>query len=258
MTMPLDDRLRGLPPDAFHDLLVKIAEIDAFRGWWEGRNPFGASALDRMKRRAIEVSARVSTQISSRGLSDVRREALGSRRGAGNPEGAGLTDEAGYRELLGVVFDGHKDMQFGEELLLQLHARLLRYSAKDQRHRGKYKTVPEPLSPYRRRPMESPALRPTSPDLVPREMKVATEWAANRLGSAEFHPLLVSANFILEFLAIRPFADGNGRLSRALTNFLLLRSGYAYVPYASLEKVIADKRRKLAEEEARREVRKER
>jgi Fic family protein len=52
------------------------------------------------------------------------------------------------------------------------------------------------------------------------------------------HPLIIIAVFIVSFLAIHPFQDGNGRLSRVLTTLLLLRSGYAYVPYSSLESVV--------------------
>jgi Fic family protein len=66
------------------------------------------------------------------------------------------------------------------------------------------------------------------------------EWTRDKLKGDEFHPVLVIANFIVEFLAIHPFHDGNGRLSRILTNLLLAKSGYTYVPYASLEKIIED------------------
>ncbi len=52
------------------------------------------------------------------------------------------------------------------------------------------------------------------------------------------HPLLIVAIFIVVFLAIHPFQDGNGRLSRILTTLLLLQAGYAYVPYSSLESVV--------------------
>jgi DNA-binding transcriptional ArsR family regulator len=58
--------------------------------------------------------------------------------------------------------------------------------------------------------------------------------------SGEIHPLIVIARFIVEFLAIHPFQDGNGRLSRGLTTLLLLQSGYDYVPYSSLERVVEE------------------
>lgn len=69
-------------------------------------------------------------------------------------------------------------------------------------------------------------------------MLEAIEWANEQFETRAIHPILVIANFIFEFLAIHPFTDGNGRISRALTNLLLLRAGYGYVPYVSLDLII--------------------
>ena len=63
-------------------------------------------------------------------------------------------------------------------------------------------------------------------------------WTRASLDQGEIHPLLVISIFVVVFLEIHPFQDGNGRLSRILTTLLLLRAGYAYVPYGSLESVI--------------------
>ena len=79
---------------------------------------------------------------------------------------------------------------------------------------------------------------PTPPYLVKPEMQIAIEWANEELEKKEIHPLLIVANFIFEFLAIHPFEDGNGRLSRALTNLMLLQQGYKFIPYVSLEEII--------------------
>ncbi len=70
-------------------------------------------------------------------------------------------------------------------------------------------------------------------------MTALVSWTDKTLGRGDLHPLLVIAIFIVVFLAIHPFQDGNGRLSRVLTTLLLLPcSGYAYVPYSSLESVV--------------------
>ena len=69
-------------------------------------------------------------------------------------------------------------------------------------------------------------------------MTELVDWTRDALASKALHPLLVIAVFKVVFLEIHPFQDGNGRLSRVLTTLLLLRSGYAYVPYSSLESVI--------------------
>ena len=69
-------------------------------------------------------------------------------------------------------------------------------------------------------------------------MQELVEWTDDALEKNRFHHLLIIANFIVEFLKIHPFEDGNGRLSRALTNLLLLRSGYQFVQYVSHEQLI--------------------
>ena len=69
-------------------------------------------------------------------------------------------------------------------------------------------------------------------------MSELTAWLIEALDSKVLHALLVIAVFIVVFLEIHPFQDGNGRLSRVLTTLLLLRAGYSYVPYSSLESVI--------------------
>ena len=80
----------------------------------------------------------------------------------------------------------------------------------------------------------------TAAFLTPKEMQEAIEWAQEALQSNRYHPLLVIGAFIVEFLNIHPFQDGNGRLSRVLTNLLMLNVGYSYVPYVSHEKLIED------------------
>jgi Fic family protein len=74
-----------------------------------------------------------------------------------------------------------------------------------------------------------------------RLMTEAVVWVRERLETRQLHPLLVTAIFIVVFLEIYPFQYGNGRLSRILTTLLLLRAGYAYVPYSSPAIAIAEK-----------------
>ncbi len=64
------------------------------------------------------------------------------------------------------------------------------------------------------------------------------EWYVAAKAEGTLHPLLAIAVFVVVFLEIHPFQDGNGRLSRVLTTLLLLQSGYAYVPYSSLESIV--------------------
>jgi Fic family protein len=84
----------------------------------------------------------------------------------------------------------------------------------------------------------------TPPYLVKPEIEAAITWTINEINKKELHPILIISNFIFEFLAIHPFSDGNGRLSRALTNLLLLQADYAYIPYVSIDEIIEDTRSK--------------
>jgi Fic family protein len=75
---------------------------------------------------------------------------------------------------------------------------------------------------------------------TPRQMTEIVTGTADRLISPVIHPLLTIGIFIVTFLAIHPFQDGNGRLSRILTTLLLLKAGYGYVPYSSIESIIEE------------------
>jgi Fic family protein len=73
---------------------------------------------------------------------------------------------------------------------------------------------------------------------TPFEMQNLVKWASRTLEDKSYHPLIVTAVFAVVFLAIHPFQDGNGRLSRLLSTLIMLKSGYVYIPYSSIESVI--------------------
>jgi Fic family protein len=76
--------------------------------------------------------------------------------------------------------------------------------------------------------------------LTPIEMRNLVEWTQHALEAGSHHPLLIIGSFLVQFLQIHPFQDGNGRLSRILTNLLMLQAGYTFIPYVSHEKIIED------------------
>jgi len=116
---------------------------------------------------------------------------------------------------------------------------LLRHSDKDERHRGNYKTSPNNVAAFDEQGRQIGIVFETAAAFdTPRLMRELTEWTTVALETKSLHPLLVIGIFIVSFLAVHPFQDGNGRLSRILTTLLLLRCGYSYTPYSSLESVI--------------------
>lgn len=232
-----DARLRALPAETLHELLLLVSRVDRFRGWWEGQSRLPPSLLGRLKKRVVEASAGV-TLSQSRGPGAAAASARTPGIRAQGNRNALSPREAGYAALLRAVFDGHREMDFGEELIRRFHADLLRYSPGDRAHRGNYRSVSDGPAARPGALTDHPALRQADPALAATEMASLTRWTAENLDSRVYHPLLVIPAFLLEFLAIRPFAAGNGRTSRILANYLLLRCGYAYVPYLSLEKII--------------------
>jgi Fic family protein len=154
------------------------------------------------------------------------------------PKSRDEQEVAGYADLIGRIFDNWKTIKLTEGWILQLHGILLQFSEKDQTHKGKYKDSPNTVVMTNRQGEPVVLFDPTPPYLVKAEMQEAIAWTNEQLEKKEIHPLLIIANFIFEFLAIHPFKDGNGRISRALTNLLLLKAGYSYTPYVSLDEII--------------------
>jgi Fic family protein len=140
-----------------------------------------------------------------------------------------------------TVFNNFDVIDLTENHIKQLHRDLLAYSGKDKRHRGHYKTLPNNVSAFDSRGREIGVVFETAtPFDTPQHMRELVEWTRTALEVRQIHPLLATAMFTVTFLEIHPFQDGNGRLSRVLTTLLLLRNGYTYTPYSSLESVIED------------------
>ena len=231
------------PEFALGPALVKlVAEIDEFKGRWEALKTLSPDRLSALRRVATIESVGSSTRIEGAKLSNAEVEDLLSR--AISSKSFKTRDEqevAGYAEAMDLVFEAHADMRLTENHIRHLHQTLLRHSVKDARHRGSYKTLPNNVVAFDADGREiGVVFETTSPFDTPREMEALVAWARKTLDEEALHPLLVIAVFVVAFLAIHPFQDGNGRLSRVLTTLLLLRAGYAYVPYASLERVIEE------------------
>ena len=141
--------------------------------------------------------------------------------------------------MMNTVFESFEEIPFTENHIKQLHKMLLQYSAKDIRHRGEYKKMPNHVEAFDHDGKSLGVIFETSsPFNTPEDMRELIEWSNMQLNEKELHPLLTLSIFTVHFLAIHPFQDGNGRLSRILTTLLLLKEGYQYVPYSSLESVI--------------------
>jgi Fic family protein len=237
----MDNRLAGVSPPAWPALLARISEIDEFKGWWRGRYSPPPSFLGGLRKKTISLSAKASVGIDWVGIPRAEEDPSLALPPAGAEE-LRRASAARYAHLLKTVFDAHGRIPLSRETIFEFHAELLRYSPGDRLHRGAYRLLPDRSAYLPRRTIESIALRSADPDAIPGAMDALLRWTNSRMDSGGSHPLLVVAGFLLEFLAIRPFAAGNGRASRLLTHLLLLRTGYSYLPYAPLDTVIAERK----------------
>lgn len=233
------DYLAGL--HITNELLTAIGEIDEFKGRWEALGNLAPERLSALKRIATIESVGSSTRIEGVKLTDEEVERLLSGLEVNSFRSRDEQEVAGYADVMELIFDSYSDMKLSENIIRQLHGMLLRYSEKDGRHRGKYKTVSNNVEAFDDMGRSIGVVFETSsPFDTPRFMEALILWTNDALKKKADHPLLIVATFVVRFLAIHPFQDGNGRLSRALTTLLLLRAGYLYVPYSSLERIVED------------------
>lgn len=222
------------------DVVAKIAKIDEFKGLWQGSLRLSPQILGRLKRWVIITSTGASTRIEGATMTDeeIARFLRGLKTKA--PVSRDEQEVAGYADLIGRVFDNYRTITLSENWILQFHSILLRFSEKDQSHSGTYKVVNNAVIMKNQLGEQIVLFEPTPPYLVKPEMEAVIAWTNRQLETGEIHQILVIANFIFEFLAIHPFTDGNGRMSRAFTNLLLLKAGYSYIPYVSLDEIVEE------------------
>lgn len=221
------------------ELLGLIAEIDEFKGAWRALGTLAPERLSALRRVATIESIGSSTRIEGSKLSDSEVEKLLSNLSVHSFASRDEQEVAGYAETMEQVFQSWEYIPLTENHVRQLHRDLLRHSDKDERHRGTYKTSPNNVVAFDADGKQIGVVFETAtPFDTPQLMAELIDWTNAALETKRLHPLLVIGIFTVAFLAIHPFQDGNGRLSRILTTLLLLRCGYVYTPYSSLESVI--------------------
>ena len=221
------------------DLLVLIAEVDEFKGAWRALGTLAPERLSALRRVATIESIGSSTRIEGSRLSDREVEILLANLEIKAFATRDEQEVAGYAAVMETVFAAWQDIAFTENHVRQLHRDLLVYSEKDAWHRGSYKATPNSVAAFDEAGKQIGIVFETaSPFDTPRRMEELIAWLNEARTERVLHPLLIVAIFVVVFLEIHPFQDGNGRLSRVLTTLLLLQAGYAYVPYSSLESVI--------------------
>lgn len=233
----LDLRLKSVNPT----VLSFLTQIDEIKGKWVAGANLHPQILKRLKESVLVTSTGASTRIEGSKMSDSDIENLLRGISMQKFSERDKQEVRGYFELLENIFDSWQDISFNENSIKHFHKELLKYSQKDIHHKGEYKKTENKVHMVNKKGESVGILFDTAPaHLTPHIMKDLVDWTKLNLKNKNFHPLLVLSNFLVQFLQIHPFQDGNGRLSRILTNLLLLKTGYIYAPYISHEKIIED------------------
>lgn len=237
MSDKFNNRIQGLPTE----ISELIRQIDELRGQWVEGADLDRQVLTRLRKSVLVTSTGASTRIEGSELSDEDVEKLMRGLSLKRFKSRDTQEVQGYYELLTNVFNSYQSIPFSEGTVKFFHRELLKHAEKDIQHRGEYKKKENRVEMVSPDGKSVGVLFETTPAyLTGKEMLELVEWTQQAIIERKIHPLIVIGNFIVEFLSIHPFEDGNGRLSRVLTNLLLLQQGYAYMPYVSHEKIIED------------------
>ena len=239
ITRKFDHRIKNPDPQ----IVAALAAIDEIRGVFRVGLRMTPQAITSLRRSTLITSAGASTRIEGSRLSDDEVKKILQGLSIQKFADRDSQEVQGYLETLQNVFENYKDLPLRESIIKSLHRELLRYSNKDDLHRGQYKHKENMVGVLGKDGQVAQMMfETTRAYLTSKEMTELVDWTLGALEKERFHPLLIIANFIIEFLKIHPFEDGNGRLSRILTNLLLLQNGYPFMEYISHERIVEQRK----------------
>jgi Fic family protein len=228
--------------DVFQQIMKQLSVVDRFKGNWESVELKHSKHLKELRKIATIESIGSSTRIEGATLTDAEVEKLLKSVKVTKLTSREQQEVVGYYDALQVILDNYQDIALSERYIHQLHGILLKHSAKDQSHKGRYKTLSNQVVANYPDGSQRTIFRTTEPSLTAKEMEELLRWTHERIEKDDMHPVMITAAFVYEFLSIHPYQDGNGRLSRLLTTLLLMQQGYAFVQYVSFEHIIEERK----------------
>ena len=237
VTKYLNARL-NLKNESLNQIITLLSSIDGIKPSWESNHTLTPSVIIEMRRNNIVTSAASSNRIENIVLTDSEVSKLLITNKKDNFK-RNEAEVVGYMELLNLIFEDYQSIEIISGNILNIHNQLLKYSDPSRRYRGRYKLMDNEIAlASQSGEILGTLFKPTSAELVNSEIQELLDWLVSQSKEARVHPLILTAVFILEFLAIHPFDDGNGRISRVLSVLMLLQNGYEFAKYTSHEKVI--------------------
>lgn len=228
--------------EVFRQIITKLSVIDSFKGTWQVIDLKHSKHLKELRKIATIESIGSSTRIEGSTLTDKEVEKLLKSVKITKLNTREQQEVVGYYDVLKVVLEHYDTIDITKNYIHQLHGLLLKYSSKDQSHRGKYKSLSNQVVANYPDGTQRTIFRTTEPSMTDKEMEDLLLWFNTRIQERDLHPILVTSTFVYEFLSIHPYQDGNGRLSRLLTTLLLMKQDYEFTQYISFEHIIEERK----------------
>ncbi len=222
----------------YQQISQQLGIIDTFNGSWKAIEDQQSKYLKELRKIATIESIGSSTRIEGATLTDEEVEKLLKSVKITKMQSRDEQEVVGYYDALEIILESYAEIDLEERYIHQIHGILLKYSEKDQRHKGHYKVLSNQVVANYPDGTQRTIFRTTAPHLTPDEMQGLIAWTNERLAKKDLHPLMITAVFVYEFLSIHPYQDGNGRLSRLLTTLILMKQDYRFIRYISFENVI--------------------
>ena len=216
------------------EIVNMLSSLHEFRGKQELYIEAESDVLTALLDIAKIQSTKASNKIEGIYTSDERLEALVMEKA--EPRNRSEEEIAGYREVLTTVHDSYEYIPIRPNNILQLHRDLYSFSSSDTG--GRFKNTDNVIAESGKDGQQRVRFMPVPAFQTPEAMENLCNEFNNAIERSEYDPLLLIPMFILDFLCIHPFNDGNGRMSRLLTLLLLYRSGYIVGKYVSMEMLI--------------------
>lgn len=222
------------------ELINEISKVDRFDASWTSIEKREGQSLKQLKSIATVRSVGASTRIEGSKMSDAEVDVLLTAMEIEKLEDRDSQEVVGYFEVLDNISESYAGIEVTENSIKGLHNTLMKYSEKDQWHKGDYKQHSNSVEATLPDGTKQIIFETTSPGYQTEDaMRALITWYDNDHST---HPLVKCAIFSYEFVSIHPFQDGNGRLSRLLSTLLLLKYGYKWIQYVSFEHEIENRK----------------
>jgi Fic family protein len=221
-------------------LITFISQIDRFDASWASIERREGQSLKQLKSIATVRSVGASTRIEGSRMSDEEVEVLLKAIDITKLEDRDSQEVVGYFETLDIISESYQVIDISESSLKNMHNILMKYSKKDDWHKGDYKQHGNAVEATHPDGTKQIIFQTTEAGFPTQDaMRGLIHWY---LTDNTTHPLVKCAVFAYEFVSIHPFQDGNGRLSRLLSTLLLLKHGYKWIQYVSFEHEIESRK----------------